>query len=132
MIGHGQKDTRRREAAFAALLSTASVAEAAQVAGIGEATLHRWLRDAAFKADYDRARRRVLDDATAALCAATRTAVDTLRACLADAAAPWTARLHAAELVLDLATADRERRDLTDRLARVEEQVARTPTRWRA
>jgi len=52
----GAKQSRKREEAIAALLTHPTIAEAAQVAGIGEKTLRRWLRDPPFTADYRRAR----------------------------------------------------------------------------
>ncbi len=49
----GAKQNRKREVAIAALLSRPTIEEAAQLAGIGEKTLRRWLRDDAdFKAAY--------------------------------------------------------------------------------
>jgi hypothetical protein len=66
------------------------------------------------------------------LFATTTDAVATLRRALTADDAPWPVRVNAAVQILELATDHRHRRDLVDRLARVEEEVARTPGRWRA
>src|SRR5262245_33418477 len=78
MVGHGQKLTRKQGAAIAALLSTPTYAEAAAKAGIGEATLYRWLRLPEFRAAYQEARRRLFDRALDGLLQVSRDAVATL------------------------------------------------------
>ena len=45
MIGHGAKFGRKKEQAIAALLTEPNAKEAARVAGIGSATLLRWLKE---------------------------------------------------------------------------------------
>ena len=44
MRGHGEKLSRKQEALISALLLAPTLAEAAQAAGIHEATAWRWLR----------------------------------------------------------------------------------------
>ena len=56
--GHGAKPDAVRESAILALLTEKSIQLAAERCGVNERTLRRWLtEDAAFKADYDAARR---------------------------------------------------------------------------
>jgi len=78
MIGHGEKLSRRQEAAIAALLTEPTLAAAAKSAGIGEATLRRWLRLPAFLAAYRKARRELVESAVGRVQAATGQAVDSL------------------------------------------------------
>ena len=59
--GHGNKWTRRQEAAIVALLSEPTVAEAAAKAGIGERTLHSWMREPGFARRYREARHKLVD-----------------------------------------------------------------------
>ena len=52
MSGHGEKLTRKQDAAIGALLSQPTISAAAQSVGLGEATLRRWLKDPGFLAAY--------------------------------------------------------------------------------
>src|SRR5262245_29807917 len=78
MSGHGEKLSRQQEAAIAALLTEPTLADAATAAGVGEATLRRWLRLPAFRAAYRRARRELVEEAVGRVQAATGQAVDAL------------------------------------------------------
>jgi hypothetical protein len=60
MTGHGEKLSRKREQAIAALLTQPTIAAAAKMAGIGERTLRRWLKLPEFASAYDAARREVV------------------------------------------------------------------------
>jgi hypothetical protein len=78
--GHGEKLSRKQEQAVAALLTEASIGDAARAAGVGDKTLRRWLALPAFAAAYRRTRRELLETAVGRIQAATGTAVDTLLA----------------------------------------------------
>jgi hypothetical protein len=78
MSGHGEKMTRKQEQAIAALLSEATVTQAAIKAGVSHATLRRWLKESGFVSAYRQARREVVESAIGRIQAATGTAVDTL------------------------------------------------------
>jgi hypothetical protein len=92
MSGHGEKLSRRREAALAALLSEPTLGQAADKAGVSERTLRAWLKLPDFLADRD-ARRQVVEGAIARLQQATNQAVDTLCDLLGgDTPAPTRAR----------------------------------------
>jgi len=45
MNGHGEKLTRKQDAAIGALLSKPTITGAAGAVGVGEATLRRWLKE---------------------------------------------------------------------------------------
>jgi hypothetical protein len=100
MIGHGQKLTRKQEALIAALLTESTHAAAAAKAGIGEATLYRWLRLPVFQAAYRRARRELVEGAVGRIQAAAGQAVDTLLAVAKDGAKDGD-RVRAAVALLD-------------------------------
>jgi hypothetical protein len=57
MTGHGAKFGRKMERAISALLTRPNIEDAARVAGLGEKTLRRWMREPHFNAEYLRARR---------------------------------------------------------------------------
>jgi hypothetical protein len=73
--GHGDKLTAKQELAIAALLSEATVEQAATKAGIGYRTLKDWLRRPDFSAAYGAARRDVLRQAVKLLGQLTQSAV---------------------------------------------------------
>jgi hypothetical protein len=80
MTGHGEKLTRKQEAAIADLLGAPTVTAAAAQVGVGERTIRRWLREPSFAAAYRVARRQSVELALARLQQAAGEAVDTLRA----------------------------------------------------
>ena len=71
--------SHKRDQAVAALLTQATIAEAAASVGISEKTLRRWLRDPQFAADHRAAQRQAVELAIAGLKQATGEAVATLR-----------------------------------------------------
>jgi hypothetical protein len=78
MSGHGEKLSRRQEAVIAALLGEPTHAAAAAKAGIGEATLRRWMKLPRFSAAYRLARRDLVRGAIERLQASVGHAVDAL------------------------------------------------------
>jgi transposase-like protein len=121
MHGHGEKLSRNKEKAIAALLSHATIQEAATAVGVNESTLRRWLKEPDFLAEYREARRQVYQHATATLQRATPEAVATLLACLkADSE---NVRLRAAALILEHAHKGIELEDLEVRLTALAEEI---------
>jgi hypothetical protein len=102
MSGHGEKLTRKQEQAIAALLSEPTVEEAAAEAGVGYATLRRWLKDSEFISAYRQARREVVESAMDRIRAASAQAVDTLLEVAKDGAKD-SDRVRAAIALLDRA-----------------------------
>lgn len=100
MSGHGEKLSRRQEEAIAALLTEPTQAAAAAKAGIGEATLRRWLRQPDFLSAYRAARRELVEGAIGRIQAATGQAVDTLLAVARGGGKPGD-RVRAAKALLD-------------------------------
>jgi len=123
MTGHGEKLTRKQEQAIAALMTAPSVTAAAKVAGVGESTLFRWLREPAFTEEYRTARREVVVQATSQLSQASVDAVTMLRGIMADIEAPASSRVTAAKAVLDYTFRGMELDDLAVRVADLEQAV---------
>ena len=126
MKAHGEKLSRKQELALAALLTCSAITDAAKQCGIGEVTLHRWLKDATFQAAYRDARRAVVQHAITQVQQATGEAVETLRRVMQDPEAPASAKVSAAKNILDTAVKAVELEDLEARITALEQQ-ARTP-----
>lgn len=110
--------TRKQDRAILALLTSSTLSEAAKAAGIGEATLWRWLQLPDFQEAYREARRQAVNQAITRLQQATGEAVETLRNIARDDEAKDSARVTAAKVILEMAFKAVELEDLT---ARVEE-----------
>ena len=126
MEAHGEKLSRKQELALAALLTCSAITDAAKQCGIGEVTLHRWLKDATFQAAYRDARRAVVQHAITQVQQATGEAVETLRRVMQDPEAPASAKVSAAKNILDTAVKAVELEDLEARITALEQQARTT------
>jgi len=126
MKAHGEKLSRKQELAIAALLTCSAITDAAKQCGIGEVTLHRWLKDATFQAAYRDARRAVVQHAITQVQQATGEAVETLRRVMQDPEAPASAKVSAAKNILDTAVKAVELEDLEARITALEQQARTT------
>lgn len=79
MIGHGEKLSRKQDQVITALVTCASITEAAAQCGLADVTLRRWLKQEPFQAAYREARRAVVQHAITQVQRATGEAVETLR-----------------------------------------------------
>jgi hypothetical protein len=116
--GHGEKLSRRREQALAALLSEPTLAGAAAKAGVGERTLLRWLQRQDFKRAFREARRQIVEGSIATLQATTGEGVETLRRNLTNESA--SVQVRAAIAILDHAVKAVELVDLMERVEALE------------
>jgi hypothetical protein len=123
MSGHGEKLTRKQEAAIAALLSKPTIEKAAKACGIGEATLRRWLKDEGFQERYRAAKKQTLDAVMGRLRQIAGEAVETLREVAVNQEAPPSSRIAAARAVLDMVIKVVEAEEVEDRLTAVEKAV---------
>jgi hypothetical protein len=101
MIGHGEKLSRNREWAIAALLANPPIPEACRAAGIGERTMYRWLADEGFGKAYRAARRKIVQQAITQIQASIATAVQTLEAIMKDEESPASSRVPAAKTIIE-------------------------------
>ena len=104
------------EKIIAALMATATNAEAAKSAGLSLTQLYNRMRHPDFKEKLAEARTRLMDGATAALQARMGEAVDAMTAIMHDPDAPAQTRLNAAEAVLRNSLKLTERSDILSRL----------------
>ncbi len=88
-----------KEKALTALLESASIIEAAQISGLSEKTLRRYLEEKEFSDEYAAARRQIVESAVSGLQQAANEAVETLRRNLA--CDNPQAEIRAAQLILD-------------------------------
>jgi hypothetical protein len=128
MAGHGSKFGRKKEEAIAALLTQRNIEEAARAAGIGKQTLIRWLKLPEFQTAYREARRAAVSQSNARLQQASSAAVSTLLKIMVDASAPASARVRAADRILERAKQGIENEDIEVRVAALE-QAAEPATR---
>ena len=112
--------------AIGALLSSKTVAEAAQQAEVGERTLTRWLSsDLQFRQALSLAEGDLIDSASRRLLQIQTGAIDTIEGMLADDAEVSDAvRLRAAQAALDYLFKMRELRQIEQRLAALEQAMA--------
>ena len=129
MSGHGSKLGRKMEAAIAALLTQRNQEEAAREAGVSKRTLHRWLKMPAFHTAYLEARRAAMFQANARLQQAASAAVSTLLKIMIDPSAPASARVRAADRVLERGRQGLETEDLEIRLTALEQASEASKTR---
>jgi DNA-binding MurR/RpiR family transcriptional regulator len=115
----------QQEGAIAALLSEPGLTGAAKAAGVGKATLWRWMQQPGFRDAYRRARREAVEQARARLQQASGEAVEALRAVMNDQEAPHASRVSAARTVLDMAMQATSAEEIDKRLAALEERAMR-------
>ena len=111
------KISTSQQRAILALLVEPSVASAAVKAGVGERTLHRWMRLKHFSEEYRYARREAFCQAIALTQRSSAAAVATLLRIMHDPKATASARVSAASHVLKFA---RESIELDDLVSRIE------------
>ena len=83
-----------------ALLSCGSIAEAEKISGVSRTTIYNRLADETFKAEYDRRRSLVLNEACTTLQATLTEAVTTIREIMTDKENAPQIRLNACGLIL--------------------------------
>jgi AcrR family transcriptional regulator len=103
-----------------ALLANPKLKDAAEAAGVSEATLWRWLQDKDFHTAYMKARRDAVQGAIARLQSISVEAVETLHEIMSDKTALVFARVTAARTILDYAMKGIELEDLAERVAELE------------
>ena len=123
MKGHGEKLTRKQEQAIAALLVEPTIQAAAKVAGVGDATLWRWMQTDDFQAAYRQAKQKVVGHAITQVQQAAGEAVETLRQVMSDPENPASSRVTAAKAVLETALKTVELEDLIARVEKLEQMA---------
>lgn len=124
---------RKKEAAIAALLAAPTIADAARIAGIGEATMYRWMKETDFRERLHRAKEQTVGQTVTRLQKTAGEAVEILRTLMNDGNCPAHARTMAAKSIVSLAVRSIYFEELALRVE-VLEDVARKQTgrddRW--
>jgi hypothetical protein len=115
--------SRKQERAISALLYEKTTKEAAEISGVTETTLWRWLKDDAFNKAYVEARRLATSQAIAQIQQAGGDAVKTLCTVMNDTQAPASSRVTAAKTVLELGIKAVELEDMAQRLSELEKFI---------
>jgi hypothetical protein len=115
----------RQEKMIAALVSCASIKEAAALARVSESTIWRYMQDAAFMEQYRAARRRIVEHAVVRLQHDADRAAGVLMEVAEDTTAPASARVAAARTVLERAMHTIDQDELQARIDRIEEHLTR-------
>jgi hypothetical protein len=121
--GHGEKLTRKQEAAIAALLACPTIRAAAAAISVNEGTIRGWLKIPAFALAYREARRQVVEVAIARLQQLTGNAADVLGEVLDDEEADTGEKIRAAVAIIDRGVKGVETADLLARLEAMEQQL---------
>lgn len=121
--GHGSQLGRRKEQAIAALLTSGSVAEAAESVHVSEATLYRWQQQPDFAAQFKHAKSALLEAVTAKLRKHAGKAADTLDALASDVNNQAAARVSASRAILEFHLRAHELDDLVERLNELEKAI---------
>ena len=121
--GHEDGLTRRQQRGLEALLAEPTITRAAEVAGVGERTLRRWMAEPPFRARLNAARRESFGQAIGLTQKYAPVAVATLVKVIQEASGGPSAKVSAAATMLKFG---REGIELDDLAARVEalEQAA--------
>lgn len=114
--------TTKQQAALLALVTCATLAEAAKMCGVSEVTLWRWQQEPAFAAAYADIRRRAIEQAFTTLQANCGEATRTLVSLLQDVTTPPAVRVSACRSVLEYALRGAELIDMNARLSALESQ----------
>lgn len=117
--------TRKKEKAIAALLTTDTIEQAANVAGIAESTLYRWLQNPTFLEQYRKARKAAVDQAISTLQERANKAAKALIDIAEDQEMPPSTRVAAAREILQTSIKGVERDDFERRLEELERMVIR-------
>jgi hypothetical protein len=124
MTGHGEKLTRKQDAAIAALLQKPTIEAAAAEVGVNEKTLRAWLKREGFQSAYRLARRQIVESAVNQLTSAAAEAVAALVAVLGRDESKDADAIRAAKTILQAAIHGVEVLDLEPRLRALEEAEA--------
>ncbi len=118
-----EKLNHHQQCSIFALLSEPSIAAAAKKAGVGERTLHRWMRQEEFGLAYRNARREAFAQAIGLTQRSAAAAVATLLRIMHDPKATWASRVAASNSILKFARESIELDDLAERIVRLEQAM---------
>ena len=127
MAGSKENLGAKKESAILALLSSRSVEDAARAASVPVRTLYRWLKDPDFCAAYREAKRTSFAQAVARLHQKSSAAVSTLGKVMVDPSTPPSAKIRAADSILNHTARAVEIEDIEARLSVLEAAAKSLP-----
>lgn len=122
--GHGEKFSRQKEAAIAALLAASTLGEAAQSCGISTATLKRWRKEPKFAARYAEAKDELLEFTINKLSVIGLDGVTALHRVAVNKRSPAAAVVSAGRAIIELRLKAGEVLDFGARLTELEKTIA--------
>ena len=129
MNSFGEKINRKKEQAISALLSQPTLKAAAEVAGIGEKTLWRWLQNEDFQDAFMEVRRQLVQQVISNIQRSMSKAVNTLLEVMDDPDSPASSKVQAARSIIDVGLKGLELEDFELRLSRLEDHLPRATRR---
>ena len=111
-----------QDKALLSLLQAGDIRQASKKAGIGEATIYRYLKEKQFVEAYRQARRESLEVAIRKIEKLTSEAIETLREVMNNTENTASQRLYASKTILDFAFKIQDQ-DLLQRVERLEEKI---------
>jgi hypothetical protein len=112
--------TSKQAQALASLLSGSGIEQAAAAARVNPATVYRWQQQEDFRAQYQQARRQVVEQAASNIQQAATAAVNVMKSIMLDKKVAPSVRLRAAQGIYEQATKWIEVEDFTERLEALE------------
>ena len=126
-ISQVEEISSRQHRALAALLEQPTIGKASEVSGVPVRTLHSWLKEPSFSAEYSSMRRQATQQAIARIQQYSANAAGTLVQLMASDK-PAAVRLAAARTVMELAIKSVEIDDIAARLEALEAKYAEKTT----
>ena len=131
MTASRQNLTSRQHKAILALLHAPTIEKAAELAGVGQASVYRWLRQDGFRHAYQVARREAVSQTVARLQKVSSEAAGVLACLMRNGELPGSVRLGAAKSVLEMSLKGLESEDLSERIGRLEKRLSEGGGQWR-
>jgi transposase len=116
----------KQEKAIMALLTEPTIRQAAEVSGVGETSIYRWLQEKEFSQAFRDARKKAFSQTVSRLQQATTDAVQTLQDIMTSADAPASSRVTAAKTVIEMAYKAYEMEDLASELEEIKNYIEET------
>ena len=127
-----QNYARKKEKALHALMTQPTFKEAAEMAGISETTLWRWLKDPEFLNKYRQLKREAVNQAVARLQQISFQAVETMKEIMEHKENPVSVRLNAAKSILDSSIKAVELEDVIHRIEELERIINEQKPKFQA